>query len=88
MKCLLCKGSFDETRRPRIPCLQPLLNSPGQPALEQAARSYEHPSKRQASCLRKEASLVLAEGYTEAFGQFLDEMRNLGFDETPSYDRW
>jgi hypothetical protein len=30
----------------------------------------------------------LTEGYDEAFGQFLDEMRNLEFNEAPHYDRW
>ena len=30
----------------------------------------------------------LAEGYDKAFGQFLDEIRNLEFNEAPQYDRW
>jgi len=30
----------------------------------------------------------LAEGYEVAFGQFLDEVRELEFNEMPSYDRW
>ena len=30
----------------------------------------------------------LAEGHDTAFGQFLDEIRGLGFNEAPSYDRW
>jgi hypothetical protein len=31
---------------------------------------------------------MLAEGYDAAYGQFLDETRNLGFHETLSYNRW
>ena len=47
-----------------------------------SVRRHVHAKKRAWSGAR------LAEGYNEAFGQFLDGMRNLGFDETPPYDRW
>ncbi|KAF9518123.1 hypothetical protein BS47DRAFT_1290005 [Hydnum rufescens UP504] len=30
----------------------------------------------------------LSKGYDRAFGQFLDEIRNLGFDEMPLYNQW
>jgi hypothetical protein len=45
-------------------------------------RRYVYAKKRGWSGAR------LAEGYDEALGQFLDEMRNLEFHEAPHYDRW
>jgi hypothetical protein len=34
------------------------------------------------------SSARLAEGYDAAFGQFLDEIRELDFNEEPSYGYW
>jgi hypothetical protein len=64
--------------RGRLPWNKPHVHT----STPRSVRRHVYAKKRAWSGAR------LAEGYDEAFGQFLDEIRNLGFNEAPHYDRW